>query len=489
MDMTYSEFLLLAGKHKMVPVYKQILADLLTPISAYLRLSQNSKYSFLFESVEKGTRFSRYSYIGRNPQKIINFADNKTTITENNLNYESPNSYLDNLRTLVSSYSSCQISGFPGFTGGVVGYLGYECIRLNEDIPIYDTDELGVPDSVFMVYEDIIVFDHLKNRIIVFSNVNTETDDLPKAYAKANQRIDELGDDLHTDIDYQSPVKLKRSKIKFETTLEEFTDVVKQAKDHIKSGDIFQVVLSQRFQRKTNAKPVDIYRALRSINPSPYLFYIKIDDWAIIGASPELLVKVEDNTIILRPIAGTRHRGNSEQEDHLLENELLADKKECAEHLMLVDLGRNDVGKVSKFGTVKVHEFMQVEKYSHVMHIISEIHGKKRQDVDLIDALLSGFPAGTLTGAPKIRAMEIIHNLEKAKRNIYGGAVGFVDFCGNMNTCIAIRTMVVKDGIAYFQAGAGIVYDSDPEKEYHECINKAKAINAAIDFAENGLVT
>ena len=489
MDMTYPEFLSLVGKHKMVPVYKQILADLLTPISAYLRLSQNSKYAFLFESVEKGSRFSRYSYIGRNPQTIINFTNNKTTITENSLQHESKNLYLDELRELIGSYSSCQISEFPGFTGGVVGYMGYECIRLNEDIPIYENDELNVPDSVFMVYKDIIVFDHLKNRIIVFSNVNTETDDLQKAYSLANQRIDELGDDLHTDIDYQSPAKQKRSKIKYETTLEEFTDVVKQAKDHIKSGDIFQVVLSQRFQRKTNADPVNIYRALRSINPSPYLFFIKIDDWAIIGASPELLVKVEEDTIILRPIAGTRHRGNSEQEDSLLEKELLADKKECAEHLMLVDLGRNDVGKVSEFGTVKVHEFMQVEKYSHVMHIIYEIHGKKRYDVDLIDALFSGFPAGTLTGAPKIRAMEIIHNLEKSKRNIYGGAVGFVDFCGNMNTCIAIRTMVVKDGIAYFQAGAGIVYDSDPEKEYHECINKAKAINAAIDFAENGLVT
>ena len=297
-----------------------------------------------------------------------------------------------------------------------------------------------------------------------------------------------MGEDLHTDIDYQTPTWKQISAINSNFTKKEFKDAVLKAQEHIKAGDIFQLVLSQRFQRQTKVDPLTLYRALRSINPSPYMFHLKMDDFDIIGASPELLVKVEDSEIEIRPIAGTRQRGRDEAEDTLLADELLKDEKERAEHLMLVDLGRNDVGRAATFDSVKVQEFMVVEYYSHVMHIVSDVRGKLQDGKDVFDALYSGFPAGTLTGAPKIRSMEIIHDLEPTRRGVYSGAIGYFDFTGDMNTCIAIRTMVVKDENVFFQSGAGIVHDSDPTKEFEETVNKAKAINSAIDLAENGLV-
>ncbi|HDY75591.1 MAG TPA: anthranilate synthase component I, partial [Candidatus Marinimicrobia bacterium] len=311
---------------------------------------------------------------------------------------------------------------------------------------------------------------------------------LKAQFDAANCRIDKIGEMLHSDIDYQTPIRVEQSCVSSNFDQDSFTTAVLKAKDYIREGEIFQLVLSQRFQRQTSVEPVTLYRALRTINPSPYMFHLKLKDFDIIGASPELLVKVDDGTVEVRPIAGTRQRGKTEEEDHALAEELINDEKERAEHLMLLDLGRNDVGRVSEYGSITIPENMVIENYSHVMHIVSDVMGKLADDKDPFDALMSCFPAGTVTGAPKIRAMEIIHELEPDRRDIYSGAVGFFDFAGNVNTCITIRTMIMKDQTVYFQSGAGIVHDSDPMSEYEETVNKAKAIMAAVDFAENGLI-
>ena len=403
------------------------------------------------------------------------------------------NTIIDDARAYIrktqKKYNVPKLSDIPHFTGGLVGFMGYESITWVEDIPIYKQDELQCPDALFMLFHELIAFDHLQNQIILFSNVQIENGmDLEQAYTDANLCIDKMGEDLHTDIDYQTPARLEQSKLHSNFTQAKFEDAVQKAKENIKAGDVFQLVLSQCFRRQTSVDPLTMYRALRSINPSPYMFHLKLNDFDIIGASPELLVKVEDDEIEIRPIAGTRQRGENAEADKLLADDLLKDEKERAEHLMLVDLGRNDVGRAAEFDSVNVKEFMVVEYYSHVMHIVSDVRGKLREGKDVFDALYSGFPAGTLTGAPKIRAMEIIHDLEPSRRGVYSGAIGYFDFTGDMNTCIAIRTMVMKDGTVYFQSGAGIVYDSDPKKEFEETVNKAKAINSAIDLAENGLV-
>ena len=487
--MDFNTFHKLANEYKTVPVYKRILADLLTPISAYMKLVKSSKYAFILESVEKGEQYGRYSFIGRNPHIILKSEKDKTQIWKDGLWQEKSESFLSVLRETQKNYKAPKLSGIPHFTGGLVGFMGYESITWVEDIPIYVKDELQCPDALFMLYHELIAFDHLQNQIILFSNVQVETGmDLEQAYINANLKIDKMGEDLHTDIDYQTPAHLEQSELQSNFTQSEFESAVCKAKEHIEAGDVFQLVLSQRFQRKTSVDPLTMYRALRSINPSPYMFHLKLDNFDIIGASPELLVKVEDDEIEIRPIAGTRKRGGDAEEDKKLADDLLSDEKERAEHLMLVDLGRNDVGRAAQFDSVEVKEFMVVEYYSHVMHIVSDVRGKLQDGKDIFDALYSGFPAGTLTGAPKIRAMEIIYDLEPTRRGVYSGAVGYFDFTGDINTCIAIRTMVMKDGTVYFQSGAGIVYDSDPNKEFEETVNKAKAINSAIDLAENGLV-
>lgn len=487
--MDFNTFHKLANEYKTVPVYKRILADLLTPISAYMKLVKSSKYAFILESVEKGEQYGRYSFIGRNPHIILKSEKDKTQIWEDGVWQEKSESFLSVLRETQKNYKAPKLSGIPHFTGGLVGFMGYESITWVEDIPIYVKDELQCPDALFMLYHELIAFDHLQNQIILFSNVQVETGmDLEQAYINANLKIDKMGEDLHTDIDYQTPAHLEQSELQSNFTQSEFESAVCKAKEHIEAGDVFQLVLSQRFQRKTSVDPLTMYRALRSINPSPYMFHLKLDNFDIIGASPELLVKVEDDEIEIRPIAGTRKRGGDAEEDKKLADDLLSDEKERAEHLMLVDLGRNDVGRAAQFDSVEVKEFMVVEYYSHVMHIVSDVRGKLQDGKDVFDALYSGFPAGTLTGAPKIRAMEIIYDLEPTRRGVYSGAVGYFDFTGDINTCIAIRTMVMKDGTVYFQSGAGIVYDSDPNKEFEETVNKAKAINSAIDLAENGLV-
>ena len=487
--MKLTEFKKIAGAFKTVPVYKKILADLLTPISAYMRLAKKSDYAFILESVEKGEQYGRYSFIGRNPLSILQSENEKTHIWQDGNWQEYNSEFLEILRSTQQQYKAPKLNGLPHFTGGLVGFLGYESISWVEDIPIYNQDELQCPDALFMLFHELIAFDHLQNQIILFSNVQIENGmDLEQAYTDANLCIDEMGEDLHTDIDYQNPARLEQSKLHSNFTQAKFEDAVQKAKENIKAGDVFQLVLSQCFRRQTSVDPLTMYRALRSINPSPYMFHLKLNDFDIIGASPELLVKVEDDEIEIRPIAGTRQRGENAEADKLLADDLLKDEKERAEHLMLVDLGRNDVGRAAEFDSVNVKEFMVVEYYSHVMHIVSDVRGKLREGKDVFDALYSGFPAGTLTGAPQIRAMEIIHDLEPSRRGVYSGAIGYFDFTGDMNTCIAIRTMVMKDGTVYFQSGAGIVYDSDPKKEFEETVNKAKAINSAIDLAENGLV-
>ncbi len=489
-QLTFNKFQDLARGCTTVPVYKQILADLLTPVAAWVHLSQKAKYAFLLESVEKGNQYSRYSYVGINPQKILMHNNGKTTITENGKTIDIDTPFLTLLREIQSHYNMTKLPGIPSFTGGLVGYLGYETIAWVEDIPIHDESDLDVPDSVFMLFEDMIAFDHLKGSALVISNVNVDSDrDLKEQFDEAHERVDSIGESLHSDVEYQTPIRVEKSTVSSNFNQDVFESAVLKAKKHIVAGDIFQIVLSQRFKRKTSVGATTLYRALRTINPSPYMFHLKINNFDIIGASPELLVKVEDGTVEIRPIAGTRHRGVTEAEDQVLADDLMSDEKECAEHLMLLDLGRNDVGRVSEYGSVTIPENMKIENYSHVMHIVSDVKGKLAKDKDPFDALMSGFPAGTVTGAPKIRAMEIIHELEQERRDIYSGAVGFFDFTGNVNTCIAIRTMLLKDGSAYFQSGAGIVHDSDPTKEFEETVNKAKAIMAAIDFAENGLVS
>jgi len=488
-QLTFNEFQDLAQECTTIPVYKHILADMLTPVAAWVHLSKKAEYAFLLESVEKGNQYSRYSYVGINPQKILMHKDGHTSITENGQSINVNTPFLDLLREIQSKYNMVKLPEIPSFTGGLVGYLGYETIAWIEDIPTHNESQLNVPDSVFMLFEDMIAFDHLKGSALVISNVKVDPNhDLKEKFDEAHLRVDAIGELLHSDVNYQTPVRVEQSTVSSNFDQVSFESAVLKAKEHIKDGDIFQLVLSQRFERQTSVEPTTLYRALRTINPSPYMFHLKIKDFDIIGASPELLVKVEDGIVEIRPIAGTRQRGETDEEDKALAEDLINDEKECAEHLMLLDLGRNDVGRVSEYGSVTIPENMVIENYSHVMHIVSDVKGKLAEDKDPFDALMSGFPSGTVTGAPKIRAMEIIHELEPNRRDIYSGAVGFFDFTGNVNTCITIRTMIMKNGTVHFQSGAGIVHDSDPTKEFDETVNKAKAIMAAIDFAENGLV-
>jgi len=488
-QLTFNEFQDLSRECTTIPVYKHILADMLTPVAAWVHLSKKAEYAFLLESVEKGNQYSRYSYVGINPQKILMHKDGHTTITENGESINVTTSFLDLLRETQSKYNMVKLPGIPSFTGGLVGYLGYETIAWVEDIPTHNESQLNVPDSVFMLFEDMIAFDHLKGSALVISNVKVDPNrDLKEQFDGAHLRVDAIGELLHSDVDYQTPVRVEQSTVSSNFDQDSFESAVLKAKKYIKDGNIFQLVLSQRFERQISVEPTTLYRALRTINPSPYMFHLKIKDFDIIGASPELLVKVEDGIVEVRPIAGTRQRGETDEEDKVLAEDLINNEKECAEHLMLLDLGRNDVGRVSEYGSVTIPENMVIENYSHVMHIVSDVKGKLAKDKDSFDALMSGFPAGTVTGAPKIRAMEIIHELEPDRRDIYSGAVGFFDFTGNINTCIAIRTMIMKNGTVHFQSGAGIVHDSDPTKEFDESVNKAKAIMAAIDFAEKGLV-
>jgi len=459
----------------LVPIYREIVADLDTPVSAYLKVARGN-YSFLLESVEGGERLARYSFIGCEPYLVL-----KTRSKEQ----------LDPLLLIekeLSKYKLVPVPGLPRFHGGAVGYLGYEVVRYFEKLPSPARDPLALPESILMFADTVLVFDHLSHRIKIVSHVRIDGD-VEAAYAKAVEKIDELAERLSKPIAPWPRGKTARkssppSSICSNLSQAEFEGKVAQAKEYICAGEIIQVVLSQRLSRVTPAGPFDIYRALRSVNPSPYMYYLDLDDCHLIGTSPEMLVRVEDGVVATHPIAGTRPRGADPAQDQALEEELRHDEKECAEHIMLLDLGRNDIGRVSEPGTVQVAQVMDVERYSHVMHLVSHVQGKLRRGISQFDALRACFPAGTVSGAPKIRAMEIIAELESDKRGPYAGAVGYFSFSGNLDTAITIRTIVMKDGTANVQAGGGIVYDSVPEREYQESLNKAQALIKAIDLAE-----
>ncbi|MFC1974458.1 anthranilate synthase component I [Chloroflexota bacterium] len=460
----------------LVPIYREIVADLETPVSAFLKVNRGG-YSFLLESVEGGQRLARYSFIGTEPYTVL------TTRREDKTDP------LPLVAQELKKYKIVPVSGLPRFCGGAVGYLAYETVTHFEELPSPDPDPLGLPESLFMFVDTMLVFDHVTHKIKVLSHVHLDGD-IEAAYQKAVGRIDDLVNRLsqplelgrHTEAATQPISNYKRSS---NFSKEEFEASVLKIKQYITEGEAIQVVLSQRLTQPTDVTPFEIYRALRTINPSPYMFFLDFKDFHIIGTSPEILVRVEDGVVMTRPLAGTRPRGKSPEEDAMLEQELRSDEKERAEHIMLVDLGRNDIGRVSEPGTVEVSELMDVERYSHVMHLVTHVQGKLRHDMTAFDALRACFPAGTVSGAPKIRAMEIIAELEPEKRGPYAGAVGYFSFSGNMDMAITIRTMVMTKGIAYVQAGGGIVYDSVPEREYEESMNKAQALLKAIDQAES----
>jgi anthranilate synthase component 1 len=460
-------------KHgNLVPVCRDIQADLETPVSAYLKIARGN-YSFLLESVEGGERLARYSFIGTEPSLVLR--------TEN----ENPVDPLNLVEKEFALLRPVSIADLPRFHGGMVGYLSYEVARHFERLPCPDQDPQGLPESVLMLADTLLVFDHITHKIKVVSHVHLDGD-VDTAYREATYKIDDLVGRLEQPIHSKALKNAPptRSEVSSNFSPSEFEAIVSQAKEYIYAGDIIQAVLSQRLARPTDASPFAIYRALRSVNPSPYMYYLHLGDFYIVGASPELLVRVEDGIVSNHPIAGTRRRGKDTTEDLALEEELKKDEKERAEHIMLVDLGRNDIGRISEPGTVEVTQLMDLERYSHVMHLVSHVQGKLRAGLSQFDALRSCFPAGTVSGAPKIRAMEIIAELEREKRGPYAGAVGYFDFSGNLDTAITIRTVIIKNKIAYIQAGAGIVADSIPEREYQESLNKAQALLAAIDQSE-----
>jgi anthranilate synthase component 1 len=460
-------------KHgNLVPVCRDIQADLETPVSAYLKIARGN-YSFLLESVEGGERLARYSFIGTEPSLVLRTGN------------ENPVDPLNLVGKEFALLHPVSIADLPRFHGGMVGYLSYEVARYFERLPCPDQDPQGLPESVLMLADTLLVFDHITHKIKVVSHVHLDGD-VDTAYRETICKIDDLVDRLEQSIHSKSLKNAppNKSEVSSNFSPAEFETIVSQAKEYIYAGDIIQAVLSQRLARPTYANPFAIYRALRSVNPSPYMYYLHLGDFYIVGASPELLVRVEDGIVSNHPIAGTRRRGKDATEDLALEEELKNDEKERAEHIMLVDLGRNDIGRISEPGTVEVSQLMDLERYSHVMHLVSHVQGKLRAGLSQFDAFRSCFPAGTVSGAPKIRAMEIIAELEREKRGPYAGAVGYFDFSGNLDTAIAIRTVIIKDNIAYIQAGAGIVADSIPEREYQESLAKAQALLAAIDQAE-----
>ncbi|MBI3351808.1 MAG: anthranilate synthase component I [Nitrospirae bacterium] len=484
----FKEFKQKAKEGNLIPVYKEILADFETPVTAFLKIDRGD-YSFLLESVEQGEKIGRYTFMGSRPflvfqskgQTVTILREGKKEVLQNVLDP------LKKLQEVMSAFKPVGIEGVPPFHGGAVGYLSYDAVRFMEKIPNRLPDPLNLPDLYFLMTDTILVFDHINHRIKIISNARVETN-VKKAYDAAVKKIDQIIKMISSPL--KAPEKLKKkssSKLVYETSKAEFLKSVHTAKEHIKAGDIFQIQIGQRLSKTLAVDPFDLYRALRQVNPSPYMFYLKLKELKIVGSSPELLVRSVDGKVQTRPIAGTYRRGKNEEEDQQLEKKLLADPKERAEHVMLVDLGRNDLGRVCDFNSVHVNEFMIIERYSHVMHLVSNVMGTLKKDQNAFDVLKACFPAGTLTGAPKIRAMEIIEELEKSRRGIYGGAVGYFSFSGNLDTAIAIRTMVVHQNKVYFQAAAGIVADSVPESEYEETINKMKALMRALELAEEGL--
>lgn len=474
----------LSSTGNVLPVCSRILADTETPVTVWMKLFSDAQYSFLLESVTGGDKVARYSFIGGNP--FLTFKSKGLTWETNGKYHEKgTGDPLRKLRELLARYRSVKIDNAPPLCGGAVGYFSYDAVRLYENVPDKNPGgDLLADDVFFGFYSDIVAFDNREHKLLLITTICTdEISSLDTAYKDARFRLGNLEDKLAVRLASSSLSIKKAGDITSNFKREEYEAAVDKCKEYIKAGDIFQVVLSQRFSVPVEANPFDLYRVLRTINPSPYMFFLSVGGAHIIGASPEMLVRVENGKVELRPIAGTHARGGTDEEDLLIEQKLKNDPKETAEHIMLVDLGRNDVGRVCEYGSVKVEDMMHIEKYSHVVHMVSNISGKLRAPYDALDALFSGFPAGTLSGAPKIRAMEIIDELENVQRGIYGGTLGYIDFCGNLDSCIVIRTLLFKDNIAYIQAGAGIVADSAPSREYDETVSKARALTTAIHDA------
>jgi anthranilate synthase component 1 len=481
---------------RVVPLVRQLLADDLTPVSAFRRIAGDGP-SFLFESVVGGEKIGRYSFLGSGPflrfqawGRQIRISDPGGGTPPHEQSSDDP---LATLEALVHRYQAVHLPGLPRFTGGAVGYAAYDAVRYVENLPHPPRDDRGLPDLDFSLYDRMAVFDHIRKTVLAVSLAVPSPGSHPAEWLdRALARLDGLVEQLGQSIEPSPPIDIDTAIAVDPPAHSNFTraayeDVVQRCQQYIRAGDIFQVVPSQRFELATTARPFDIYRVLRVVNPSPFLFFLDLGHASLIGSSPEILVRVEDGLVTIRPIAGTRRRGQDEAEDRALAQELLADPKERAEHIMLVDLGRNDVGRVAVPGTVKLTELMTVERYSHVMHITSNVTGQLAPGKTAFDALRSGLPAGTVSGAPKVRAMQIIDEMETVKRGPYAGAVGYIDFTGNMDTCIALRTLVVQNGIAYIQAGGGVVYDSNPAQEYDETVNKARALVRAIAIAESQL--
>ena len=470
-----------------VPVHKLLAADLETPVSAYLKLAAESRYSFLLESVEGGEKIGRYTFLGADPFLLVEARGDKVTLRKDGKTKRRRGNVFEMLREITEQFQPAGAQGLPPFSAGAVGYAGYDLVRLIEPrVPAFRKDDLKTPDAVFMFFETLLAFDHVKHQIHVVANVRCDEwkGRLRKGYDDACRRIAKVEKALARPLEApRTKTSAKPLDVKSNIGQECFCEAVKKAKEYILAGDIFQVVLSQRLDMKPGVEPFQIYRALRTVNPSPYLFYLNLDDTVVLGSSPEMLVKVEGRRVEYRPIAGTRPRGATEEEDDALAKDLLADEKELAEHVMLVDLGRNDIGRVCEYSSVHVPEFEIVERYSHVMHIVSSVLGKLRPDQDAFDALAACFPAGTVSGAPKVRAMEIIAELEPTRRGIYSGSVMYLDFSGNLDSCIAIRTLMIHRKEAHLQVGAGIVADSIPEREWDETMNKAGALLKAVETA------
>ncbi|PKN04992.1 MAG: anthranilate synthase component I [Deltaproteobacteria bacterium HGW-Deltaproteobacteria-9] len=486
------EFARMAQRGNLIPVYREILADVETPVSVLMKLKEKD-YVYLLESIEGGEKWGRYSFLGTDAGVVFQVRKAEVIITEKGKVTKRPHNGdpLQYLRDLLGRYLPVSVPGLPRFYGGAVGYLGYDMVRYLEKLPGGKKDDPGLDEAIFVISDSMMIFDNVRHTIKVVACAFTEeTESLEDSYAASCRKIDDMIKTLILPATHQEKDSVDAGEVSFTSNMTEsqYEAIVEKAKEYIAAGDAIQVVLSQRFQSECRSNPVDLYRALRFVNPSPYLFFLKLNDITLIGSSPEVMVRLEEQTMELRPIAGTRKRGRTEQEDRQLSDELLSDEKERAEHVMLVDLGRNDLGRIAQTGSVQVNQYMVVEKYSHVMHLVSNVRAQLAPRRDAFDVLAATFPAGTLTGAPKIRAMEIIDELEPAARGTYGGAVGYFSFSGNMDFCITIRTMLLKDGQIYIQAGAGIVHDSVPALEYQESINKAGAMFQAVRLAAGGFV-
>jgi anthranilate synthase component 1 len=486
---SFEEFVDLAKRGTFVPVCKEIVADLLTPVSAFLKIAEHSDYAFLLESVEGGEHVGRYSFLGKDPFLILRGRGEETSIEQAGLVTRAEGTFVDSLRSLMNRFRSPFVPGLPRFTGGAVGYLGYGASAWFEPATARNGDGPAVSDEAgFMLFDTVLAFDHVQHRILLIANARISGDeDLRALYQFACAKIEFLEGELERALSLPRETNAPPLTFNSNLTQEAFEGMVRTAKEHIAAGDIYQVVLSQRFETEIGADAFTVYRALRHVNPSPYMFFIRMGGRSIVGSSPEMLVRVEGRHAVTHPIAGTRPRGRSDEEDRRLADELKRNEKEKAEHVMLVDLGRNDLGRVCEYGSVRVPTFMTLERYSHVMHLVSVVEGTLADDRDRLDALVSCFPAGTVSGAPKVRAMQIINALEPIPRGLYAGAVGYLDFAGNLDFCIAIRTIVLEDGRARVQAGAGIVADSNPTAEYEETRDKARAMFRALELAQAGL--